>query len=52
MKQLSLTFDISKLLSTILYRKLHPLPFVKLRTTLRMFFGGKDPYAPLMKTEL
>jgi DNA mismatch repair ATPase MutS len=34
LKQLDATFDIHKLLSTILYRKLHPLPFVKLRTTL------------------
>jgi DNA mismatch repair protein MutS len=34
LKQVNTTFDIPKLLSTILYRKLNPLPFIKLRTTL------------------
>ena len=43
MKQLSLTFDVNKLISTIMYRKPHPLPFVKLRSTLGVFFTTKSP---------
>ena len=38
LKELNATFDIHKLLSTILYRKLTPIPFIKLRTTLGIFF--------------
>ena len=52
MKQLSQTFDINKLISTIVYRKHHPLPFVKLRSTLNIFFNLSYQYAPIMKEEL
>lgn len=52
MKQLALTFDTTKLLSTIIYKKLHPLPFVKLRNTLNLFFNLSYQYAPMMKAEL
>jgi DNA mismatch repair protein MutS len=38
LKQLNETFDMHKLLSIILYRKLNPTPFIKLRTTLGVFF--------------
>jgi DNA mismatch repair protein MutS len=48
LKQLNETFDIHKLLSTILYKKLNPTPFLKLRTTLGVFFGN----APLMNGEI
>lgn len=52
MKQLSLTFDINKLISTIVYRKLHPIPFIKLRNTLNIFFNMSYEYAPMMKKEM
>jgi DNA mismatch repair protein MutS len=52
LKQLYETFDIHKLLSTILYRKLTPLPFVKLRTTLGIFFDDRLAYSDLMQQEL
>lgn len=35
-------FDLPKLLSLILYRKLNYIPFVKLRTTLRMALEGMN----------
>lgn len=35
-------FDIPKLLSLILYRKLNYVPFVKLRSTLRMAMHGMN----------
>lgn len=35
-------FDLSKILSLILYRKLNYVPFVKLRTTLRMALEGMN----------
>jgi len=46
MKQLSQTFDINKLISTILYRKLTPTPFIKLRSTLGVFFASPLLRAP------
>jgi DNA mismatch repair protein MutS len=52
LKQLNETFDIHKLVSTILYRKLTPLPFVKLRTTLGVFFDTGIPFSEQMKQEL
>lgn len=42
LKLLSESFDTNKLVSTILYKKLSPVPFVKLRSTLGMFFST-DP---------
>ncbi|MDR0860148.1 MAG: hypothetical protein LBO09_04110 [Candidatus Peribacteria bacterium] len=39
LKKLGDSFDINKLLTTILYRKLSPIPFIKLRTTLGIFFS-------------
>lgn len=52
LKQLNETFDIHKLLSTILYKKLNPTPFIKLRTTLGIFFDKRLEYTSLMKQEL
>lgn len=49
---MSNSFDINKLLTTILYRKLHPIPFVKLRTTLEIFFHPSREHAPMMGKEL
>jgi DNA mismatch repair protein MutS len=48
LKQLNENFDIHKLLSTILYKKLNPTPFLKLRTTLGVFFAT----TPLMNGEM
>jgi DNA mismatch repair protein MutS len=45
LKQLNETFDLHKLLSTILYKKLNPTPFIKLRDTLGIFFDKETPYA-------
>jgi DNA mismatch repair protein MutS len=52
LKALGETFDIHKLLSTILYRKPHPLPFIKLRTTLGLFLNPNTPSAALLGPEL
>ncbi|MDR2540509.1 MAG: hypothetical protein LBD11_01695 [Candidatus Peribacteria bacterium] len=52
LKKLSDTFDINKLLTTILYRKLSPIPFIKLRTTLGIFFNPELEYSSMMKQEL
>ena len=38
LKKLSDTFDLQKLTSSILYKKLSPIPFLKLRSTLDLFF--------------
>jgi DNA mismatch repair protein MutS len=37
LQTLNATFDVNKLLSSILYRKLSPTPFIKLRSTLEAF---------------
>lgn len=42
LKKLNETFDLQKLTSTILYKKLSPIPFLKLRTTLKIFFDNSD----------
>ena len=40
--QLHSVFDIPKIVSNLLYRKLLPSWFIKLRSTLRIFFDNKD----------
>lgn len=46
------TFDVSKLISTILYRKLTPITFVKLRSTLWEFFDESKPFFRGLQEEL
>lgn len=46
------TSDISKLVSSILYKKLIPTPFIKLRTTLKVLFDPQEPLFDLFQTEL
>lgn len=51
LKNLWNTFDLQKLISTILYKKVNPIPFLKLRSTLKIFFDScEDSY--IMKNEL
>ena len=42
MKRLWDTFDLQKLTSSILYKKLNPIPFLKLRSTLKLFFWNNE----------
>ena len=42
LKKLWDTFDLQKLTSSILYKKLSPIPFLKLRTTLNLFFWWNE----------
>lgn len=42
LKKLSNSFDLQKLISSIIYKKLSPIPFLKLRSTLDLFFWGTD----------
>ena len=42
LKKLWETFDLQKLTSSILYKKLSPIPFLKLRTTLNVFFWDNE----------
>ena len=42
LKKLSDTFDLQKLTSSILYKKLNPIHFLKLRSTLGLFFWDSD----------
>jgi DNA mismatch repair protein MutS len=55
LKLLGESFDTNKLMSTILYKKPSPLPFVKLRSTLAMFFSTDPQHqqsSNIMKAEL
>ena len=52
LKTLGQSFDINKLLSTILYRKLSPIPFLKLRTTLGLFLDPSLGNSSMMGKEL
>jgi DNA mismatch repair ATPase MutS len=47
--QLSNVFDIPKIISNLLYRKLLPSGFIKLRSTLRLFFDQKDMHQELLR---
>ncbi|MBO7504780.1 hypothetical protein J6T66_01100 [bacterium] len=38
LKKLGESYDLQKLTSSILYKKLSPIPFLKLRSTLNLFF--------------
>lgn len=51
LKSLGETFDLQKLTSTILYKKLNPVPFLKLRATLKLFFDNTE-YAQNLLSEL
>lgn len=51
LKKLWDTFDLQKLTSSILYKKLSPIPFLKLRTTLNLFFKW-DEESILLLNEL
>lgn len=42
LKKLWDTFDLQKLTSSILYKKLSPIPFLKLRSTLNLFFWWNE----------
>ena len=42
LKKLGEAFDLQKLTSSILYKKLNPIPFLKLRTTLNLFFWDNE----------
>jgi len=50
--QLSNVFDIPKIISNLLYRKLLPSGFIKLRSTLRLFFDQKDMHQELLRVWL
>jgi DNA mismatch repair protein MutS len=55
LKLLGESFDTNKLMSTILYKKQNPFPFVKLRSTLGMFFSTDSLHqasSNIMKAEL
>lgn len=52
LKELGNSYDVNKLITTILYKKLHPIPFVKLRSTLALFFDEKRNLSEIMKQEL
>lgn len=51
LKKLNETYDLQKLTSSILYKKLSPLPFLKLRATLKIFFENTEE-ANLLVSEL
>ena len=42
LKKLWETFDLQKITSSILYKKLNPIPFLKLRSTLSLFFSWSE----------
>jgi len=42
LKKLWDTFDLQKIISSILYKKLSPFPFLKLRSTLSLFFSWNE----------
>ena len=42
LKKLWDTFDLQKLTSSIIYKKLNPIPFLKLRSTLNLFFWWNE----------
>jgi len=50
--QLNTVFDIPKIISNLLYRKLLASGFVKLRSTLRLFFDNKDMISELERVGL
>ena len=41
--------DISKIVTSILYRKLSPSLFIKLRATMKMFFGKQEMLDELIR---
>ena len=49
LKKLSETFDLQKITSSILYKKLSPIPFLKLRSTLNLFFWEWEESQILLK---
>ncbi len=42
LKKLGESYDLQKLTSSILYKKLNPIPFLKLRSTLNLFFWWNE----------
>jgi DNA mismatch repair protein MutS len=52
LSELTKTYDFSKLVTTVLYKKLSPSPFIKLRASLAIFFDEKNQYSPLLQQEL
>ena len=42
LKKLGESYDLQKLTSSILYKKLSPIPFLKLRSTLNLFFWWNE----------
>ncbi|MBQ7074349.1 hypothetical protein IJM86_04795 [bacterium] len=52
LNELTKTYDFSKLVTTILYKKLSPYPFVKLRDSLAIFFNANHQYFQLLQGEL
>lgn len=52
LSELSKTYDFCKLMTTILYKKLLPFPFIKLRASLAVFFDPRNQYSSLLQNEL
>ena len=52
LSELSKTYDFCKLMTTILYKKLLPFPFIKLRASLAVFFFPRNQYSSLLQNEL
>ena len=52
LKILSQMFDLHKVLTTIIYKKLTPVPFIKLRNSLAAFFAPHTPHQSILQQEL
>ena len=52
LNELNKTYDLAKLVTTILYKKLSPFPFIKLRSSLAIFFDKSNPYSDILENEL
>lgn len=52
LKALRGSFDVNKLISCMMYKKLTPTSFIKLRTTLSIFFDAQKPLHDELQTQL